>query len=139
MLFAVFSTHMSRSVLAPTVALLALMAVVATAGTARAQQPARPGVCTFNQGTTTCTEREVVGSGLEQYFEYVYTEPCASSPFGYVTVIVKGFRSYNDYRVTETTYAGNGPRIVAQSSWTVREYHQYHPNMIFYEPGPCTA
>ena len=123
----------TRSVLlALSAAAAMIIAAVAAAGPASADTPTQPGQCTFDAGSTICTDRQAVGSGTELVSQSSYSEFCGVFS-GSRTVTVATYRRYTDYHVTQTTYAGKGPHITGQYSSTVREYG--YPYTVTY--GGC--
>ena len=107
-------------------ALMAAMAVVVLAVPAWADEPDHPGDCRFERGKTYCTEKERIGSGIEQTdveYDTVFCAPTSPEELpSFYLVVTSTFRPYTDYRVTETTYAGKSEHVLDQDTRTEREY-----------------
>ena len=114
---------MRRVILLVTVGLVmaAVMAVPAWA-----DEPDHPGDCRFERGKTYCTEKERIGSGIEQTdveYDTVFCAPTSPEELpSFYLVVTSTFRPYTDYWVTETTYAGKSEHVLDQDTRTEREY-----------------
>jgi hypothetical protein len=108
-----------------TVLAVTALLVIALAVPALADNPDHPGECSFEQGKTYCTEKDVIDSGSELLGMDRYLVNCApeGAPYlGLVMVTETTFRTYTDYRITETTYAGVSTQVLEQTTRTEREY-----------------
>ena len=107
--------------------IMLLVAVVVMSVTlampALADKPIHPGDCTFDKGKTYCTEKEAIGNGTQFVSSSSYQTYCGFFT-GWRTVYVTTYRPYTDYQITDTTYAGKGPKVVDQTTRVEREFGQ---------------
>jgi hypothetical protein len=116
---------MRRIMLLVTVGLVmaAVMAIPA-----RADEPDHPGDCHFERGKTYCTERERIDDVTEEIDEVEYEVECArpGEPSQLEYVLEETYRTYEVYRITETTYAGKSEHVLDRNTRTERGlYHDY--------------